>query len=519
MGVVGLALLSPTPGVAADIVTVRPSAATPGQALRVRVDEKLPAHARVRFGGLRVGAHRVRRRVLEVMVPPTLPVGQRVRMRVEIRGVPGRWTRGKRRLLVRPVPVPTSAAPPTPAASATPSTTPSPQTQDRRVLAAQDLTYLGAFAMPEEAGGWTTGWSSSGLAVRHVGGALRFFAGTHVYSGGLVYETSFPGVSKTPGVWPRASVTSQWCDIYGGRKRTGDDPQMLGDAIQTVGLLFDERDQRLYWSFGDIYNGDHSNDNVLGYTTFGAGAEAFGPWHTNGAVHSQKVRGGTLLIPQSFADEYLGGRRLGVGFGGYYSIIGEGSMGPTLFAIDSPGATELDPVALMDHPASLARSSQWSVRPANYWIDPDLFWGVGPVDGVGRWAPGDTINGAAVWIDEPDVHGLLVAGQLGTGRIWYANGGLHSDGDSPYWYLYDPADLAAVASGERSPESVQPKSMNAVSYPSAAPYAAGDWTTTQRIAGMAYDSATRTVFVLQLFAQPSGGDWTPVVHAYRVERS
>ncbi len=278
--------------------------------------------------------------------------------------------------------------------------------------------------------------------------------------------------------------------------------------------MFDPDSQRLYWSFGQFYNGDHSNDNALGYTTFDGTPTAHGPW--SATVHSQKIRGGTLLIPRAFANAYLGGRRLGLGFGGYFNIVGDGSMGPALFAVGEPVADGLlEPVTLMDHPASVSNAQTWTQRPANYWID-GIDWAVSPVDGVGRWAPGDTVNGAAVWIDEADVHGLLVAAQLQTGRIWYAGGGLHAQGDQGYWYVYDPAVLAEVAQGQRTPDSVVPTEIAAVSYPTTGPFGVGDFTMAQRISGMAYDSPSRTLFLLQLNARSTGGEWTPLVHAYRL---
>ena len=43
-----------------------------------------------------------------------------------------------------------------------------------------------------------------------------------------------------------------------------------------------------------------------------------GPWLSQN-VHIQVMRGGSLTIPDWFADTYLDGRKLGVGFGGGWS--------------------------------------------------------------------------------------------------------------------------------------------------------------------------------------------------------
>lgn len=522
VAVAGLALVLASPA-QADIVSVRPSEVAIGGQVRIRSDAPVGKGVRVDFGrkGRRVRTRALRtRRQVKVTVPlraaallRSRHMPTRVKVRLVEAGVPGRWAR--QRLLVRPVSTATPTPEPTPEPNPqpTPSPTPPGPTPVKRLISASDFSYAGSFAMPEQACGWTTAWSTAGLALRRVNGMLHFFGGVHVYSGGLVYEVAYPGVSDAAG-WPTATVTDQRCDIYQGRKRTGADPEPLGDDLQTHGLMFDQDSQRLYWSFGQFYNGDHSNDNAIGYTSFDGTPTAYGPW--SATVHSQKVRGGTLLIPRGFADAYLGGRRLGLGFGGYYNIIGEGSMGPALFAVDAPGAEgPLDALALMDHPAGVSNADRWALRPSNYWID-GIDWAVSPVDGVGRWAPGDTVNGAAVWIDEPDVQGLLVAAQLQTGRVWYAGGGLHADGDSGYWYIYDPAVLAEVAQGRRSPDSVQPTEITPVAYPTSGSFGSGDFTMAQRISGMAYDSPTRTLFLLQLNARSDGGEWTPLVHAYRL---
>jgi hypothetical protein len=511
----------------ADIVSIRPQSVMIGGQVRVRTDTAVRGKARIDFGRntryVRTTVTRKRKR-LTVRVPTSVasllrtedgaPIATRMRVRVIERGVAGRWAR--ERLLVKPVPAPIAEASPTPSDSPPPPSNPDPTSPPelpaKRLLTASDLSYAGSFAMPEHACGWSTAWSTTGLAMRRVEGQLRFFSGVHVYSGGLVYETDFPGTAKDS--WPTANVTQEWCDVYQGRKRTGADPQELGDDNQTVGLMFDQSSQRLYWSYGQFYNGDHSNDNALGYTSFEGPPTAHGPWAAT--VHSQKVRGGTLLIPQAFADAYLGGRRLGIGFGGYFNIIGEGSMGPALLAVHEPsGEQGLDGLVLMDHPAAVSNAGQWALRPPTYWID-GIDWAVDPVGGIGRWAPGDTVNGAAVWIDEPDVQGLLVAAQLQTGRIWYAGGGLHAEGDQSHWYIYDPGVLAEVAQGKRSPDSVQPAQIAAMAYPTSGSFGSGDFTLTQRISGMAYDSQTRTLFLLQLNAYSDGGEWTPLVHAYRL---
>ena len=69
------------------------------------------------------------------------------------------------------------------------------------------------------------------------------------------------------------------------------------------------------------------------------------------------VRGGVVKIPDWFASAYTGGKTLGVGFGGYFSIIGNGGgWGTALVATsvpninNNPDQTGVDYVPLLGYP-------------------------------------------------------------------------------------------------------------------------------------------------------------------------
>ena len=63
------------------------------------------------------------------------------------------------------------------------------------------------------------------------------------------------------------------------------------------------------------------------------------------------MRGGSLTIPDWFADTYLGGRKLGVGFGGPWSGWATCSPGPALAAAHHPdgSTTDLDTIRLLQY--------------------------------------------------------------------------------------------------------------------------------------------------------------------------
>lgn len=182
-----------------------------------------------------------------------------------------------------------------------------------------------------------------------------------------------------------------------------------------------------------------------------------------------QVRGGSLQIPRWFADAYLGGRSLGLGFGGYYSIIGPGSMGPALAAVHeitddnsvdaAPDTASLrDAVTLLSHAATNGYFERFGWRPRDYWIAPPLDWGRNASSSRGYWAPGDSIEGGAVWIDTGSRHALLFFAQLNQGRVAYEDAGqgntITAESSQAHWLLYDPMDLVAVANGSRKPWQV-----------------------------------------------------------------
>lgn len=401
------------------------------------------------------------------------------------------------------------------------------QSTKRALLRVSDLKYSGSFGLPKKACNWTTMYSSGGLALRHVGGKLRFLSTVHVYSGSLVYEVEFPGLSFSKGSWPTATVAQEFCDIYQGRRRLGDSPEDLDGRAWVHGISYDADQERLYWNYGEIYNADASNDHIFGYTKLnGNKIVARGPWRTTSSseIHSQMVRGGTLTIPKWFADQYLGGRQLGLGFGGYYNIIGRGSMGPVLTALNYPDnnadGDTINPLELLGHPAVIEYGNRYAWRPTNYWID-DIYWAKGPTNGRGYWAPGDSIEGAGVWIDTGTHHGLFFFPQLNTGRIAYENGGIQSEGTKSYAYVYDPVDLAKVAAKKKKTWQVNPKEMVAMEYRATGEPFGADTGAMRRISGAAYDAQGGILYLLQLHARvvDGGSGQYHLVHAYKISPS
>src|SRR5207302_1242776 len=102
------------------------------------------------------------------------------------------------------------------------------------VVNSNSFTYLGSFALPQDANNWDTAYSLGGLTYRYVNGKLQFFTTNHVYSGGLVYEFNYPGISADPSNLPQAQVVHGWGNIYSGQKEFGGNNDIT--ATWTYGL-------------------------------------------------------------------------------------------------------------------------------------------------------------------------------------------------------------------------------------------------------------------------------------------
>ncbi|MGL6073482.1 MAG: hypothetical protein ACRC8S_04890 [Fimbriiglobus sp.] len=378
---------------------------------------------------------------------------------------------------------------------------------NRPSLKQDDFEYLGAFALPHQACGRSTAFGASGLALRHgPGNKIQFFTGSHRHGNDAVYEFDFPGFSKEAGKWPMAKILKEYgMDIYGGLKliKKGKEIGLSG------GFTFDERKNRFYFSFGSWYNIPNDNDPSIAYATLQDDkiVETVGPWNADFVLaHNQKVRGGSLLMPDWFATNFTDGRRLGMGFGGYYSGVAACSKGPYFAAAPEPTADNqggtLDVLPLINHD-----DKHWGERDTDY--KSEVSWSPNPKNGVGFWGLYDELFGAAVWIDLPDKHGLLMVSNMGHGRVWYETSDRWADRLEAWWWVYNPKDLAAVALGKKKSHEPRPTFWKM------------DYTPRQHrveTTGLAFDAETRTLFLLAPQSVKDGVEYFPLVHGYRIKK-
>lgn len=377
----------------------------------------------------------------------------------------------------------------------------------KTVLTAADFSFVGAFRLPFNVNGQDAGYGRS-LAHRYLGGELRFLTMTLPNN---VYEVAFPGVAANP-PYPLAQVARYWGDVYHG-KRQLDGAANRESAVW--GLYWDAPDRRLYWSYGDGYNAVSGNDPSIGYSTLDDAdgvSEGVGAWRFNGRG-CKATMGGVLPIPEWFANQYCGGRRLGAGFGGYFSIVGVGPahLGPALCAFAPPNLAanpNLSALAFNNLVGYPFNSTPYTApdrchRDTDYTNEFDNW---NPRDGVGYFSWTDYIWQGAVWIDTPTKHGLIYFPTLGDGRTWYETSTLHAERASHWWFVYDPNDLAQVAQGQKQQWEIQPRSTWQNDYPGLSRPLPG-WADEPKnmITGATYDPTTGRLFVAVRFGWSTGG--------------
>ncbi len=385
------------------------------------------------------------------------------------------------------------------------------------VLSHSNFSYIGSFRMPTSANDWSTAYAMGGLTHRYVNGNLQFLTTSHVYSDGLVYETNYPGVSTSGS--PQAQVVREWGDVYDGHRWVGN----TNGGLWTYGLYYDENLDRLYWNYGHWYNATNPYNPSFGYSVLDDStgvATGIGAWSLTDRPE-KFARGGTTRIPKWFADGFTGGKSLGVGFGGYFSIVSTASDGPALAAVSDPDITvspdrsSLANVPLIGYPHNpTAYTNPERVhRDTDYHTEYD---GWQTKDGTGYWTWSDIIYGGGSWIDMADKQGVLFIAKVGQGRVWYENSDRHAERGSFEWFVYDPNDLAAVATGAKQQWEIQPKYTwidSALPIPDV-----GGWKGDggNQVGGITFDATNNRLYVLVNGVWNYGREWYPQVYVYQV---
>jgi uncharacterized repeat protein (TIGR01451 family) len=392
------------------------------------------------------------------------------------------------------------------------------------------FSYLGSFYLPTSFAGHDTAGTMGGLTLRYVNGRLDFLSTGSAGDGSLVYEMSYPGLGTGANI-PTAQVVQNWGDVYDGHRYVGNNggSNDLISGAETYGLYYDQSSNRLYWNYGFNYNATNPYNPSLGYSTLNDAtgvATGVGAWSLSNR-YEKMDRGGVTPIPQWFADRFTNGDTLGVGFGGYFSVISSGGYGPALAAIappdinTNPDRTSLPNIPLLGYPYGSGVRAHRDTDYVNYYDGgsyPGTLGAFQPSNGVGYWTMSDIIYGAGSWIDTPSLGGMLYIAKVGQGAVWYQNSDRHAQRGSFEWMVYDPNDLAKVASGQLQQWQIQPKyEWITPDLPMPIQNQTGwDGDGTAQVGGTTFDPTTNRLYVEVNGAYANGLELFPEVYVFQV---
>lgn len=319
-----------------------------------------------------------------------------------------------------------------------------------------DLTYLGAFRLPD--GTPDMSWEYSGTAMAYYPdgdptGPDDGFPGSIFGTGHDVYqrvsEISIPvpviSPSKNPGELNTATTLQEFHDIRG---------DIFGDLeIPRAGLAWlpkqgAQTSDKLYLCWGQHMQFEKVPSHLWCDLDL-SDPHVAGPWYIDD-LDNYLTCDYLFPIPQSWADAHLPGRLLATG---RFRDGGQGSQGPCIVAI-APWL-EGNPPGVNHHLAAtpLLRYS------SSYWEDPTDYKMYGYHDSD-EWSGGAWLTTAS------GKSSVIFAGTKGRGDCWYGNpDGPCLECDNRGWWstrfeglivFYNPADLAAVAAGAMQPHEPQP---------------------------------------------------------------
>lgn len=430
------------------------------------------------------------------------------------------------------------------------------------LLNPEDLEYQGAFRLP--LGGErprTFAYGGNAITFRPDGdpaGTADGFSGSlfimghdrlaygELPNGDMVAEVLIPApvVAGDLTALPRAAFLQDFNEVAGELFEEQDELPHIGMVFLDTAMTGPQI--HLAWGI-HFQQADHATQAM--YDPDLADPQPQGAWFVGGAS-PYSVSGYMLEIPSLWANQYADDRIVGTG---QYRDGGWSGKGPTLYAY----VPWLDDVGTLATPgATLAATELLHYESSE--VNEDI-----RANSLADYQHADQWEGAA-WVEIADRSALLFAGTKGTGaKFWY--GYIHPDGpeypcvevalvdqfttcwtaagehcpaedllgcDNPLSYrgwwsssfaarmmFYDPADLAAVATGEMASDEPQPyATLNLDSYlfltEGVEPLMLGTgvqrvW----RIGGMAYDRVNQRLYLLELFAEEAA----PVVHVFSIE--
>lgn len=384
--------------------------------------------------------------------------------------------------------------------------------ENPRLVRAQHLTYLGAFAFPNDGNDYQYGGTSIGF--NPVNNSL-FARGHDWYQ--LVGEISIPPplITTDASALPRAISLQNLTDVTEGHlNNVGPGGSVITGC--KVGGLLAYGDRLIGTSYAYYDAGGSARRSHFTSSLDLAQTGDFAGMYTVGTYNPGFVAGGMALVPPEWRTS-LGGPVL-TGLDGV-PIVSRTSYGPTTTVFDPAqlGTVEPAPGRLLvgytyEHSTLGTWGNSTEINPQfnqaagssglvfPFGSDSVLFFGSSGI-GVPHYGQGTS---------DPSLHLQPVPGTNGAVIYVYdpASGGkgCHAYPYVAYVWAYRAQDLARVAAGSAQPWEMVPYAMWTLDLPFGPE--GGD-----SIAGAAYDPATHRIFLCQYNAVGA----SPIIHVYRVD--
>ncbi len=367
-----------------------------------------------------------------------------------------------------PVEAPAVAPPaePSPAAPVAEPPAPAPAADVGERIGPDDLTYLGAFRLPDGPDEIAWGWSGEALtyypdgnADGDDGGLPGSLFGTGHNWNQYVSEISIPqpvvSADKNLDELNTARTLQEFADVHWDGFEEMEQPRAGLAYLPAQG---EQAAGKLYMCFGPHLSEPDTRPSHGWCELDLANPQTAGPWQMGG-LWPYLTADYLLAIPQDWADQHTPTMRLGTG---RFRDGGQSSQGPTLIAAGpwnhgnppEAGAT-IDTVTLLQY-SNIAEEPQTTVQ---------------------NYHHSDQWTGAA-WLTAGERSAVIFVGTKGQDECWYGFGnGVVWPEEGPWpdvpdypfdqrgWWstsfvaqimFYDPADLAAVAAGTMQPGEPQP---------------------------------------------------------------
>ncbi|MCL2490934.1 MAG: cadherin-like beta sandwich domain-containing protein, partial [Propionibacteriaceae bacterium] len=382
-----------------------------------------------------------------------------------------------------------------------------------------DFEYMGSFSLPtvpvDPGFNSETTYFNSGLTLRNVGGEERLILAAGTYQE-VLYEVAVPALGKVVGddlsavpVAPLRTVFGMMPLLYGN---SSDMSQNSNHGM----MWYDQANETLYWTDYVFYTaaGGPTHTPILHAGTIASGTlTQTGEWYEPDVRPAPQAAfwSGVTPIPQDFADQYTGGKTLGMGYGGT-NFPASSSFGPALAAVDAsgPSGSTMVQQPILYYYGGYMNTSGMAVRDGNYFIGvPDGTRAQPASPWLGYWGAWDNV-GSGLFIDLPGQQGYLTFTHQVTGR-WDYGSNYDLTYDNP-WYFYSYDELGQASLGQISGREVTPYSMSYMDLPNIA------GSPGQYIAGSAFDPSTRLLYVyaMQAYGQVGCCSKPPLVDVYYV---